>query len=200
VLAFDAELDGDLDLLVANGRVNRAQARRDSIPPAPWNELAEPKLFYLNDGEARFTLANERAGEIASALEVSRGLAQADLDDDGDVDFVVGNTGSRARVCLNQAPRAGRWLRVRALDPRLSRDALGALVSVHAGARRFVRCIESSSSYLSSSDPRAHFGLGAIERVDSIEVRWPDGLRERFECPQLDCTVELRRGEGLASR
>lgn len=198
VVAFDAELDGDLDLLVVNGRVNRGDVNPDSIPPAPWNELAETKLFYLNDGQGHFQLANGMAGELASAAEVSRGLAVGDIDDDGDLDLVVCNTCSRSRIYTNEAPRLGRWLRVRALDPRYKRDALGALVTVTAGGKRFVRCIESSSSYLSSSDPRAHFGLGRVERADAIEVLWPDGLRERFDCPRLDCDVELRRGEGAA--
>src|SRR5258708_7810874 len=198
VVAFDADLDGDLDLLVVNGRVNRGEVNPESIPPAPWNVLAETKLFYTNDGQARFTLATAQAGELATASEVSRGLAMGDIDDDGDIDVVVSNTGSRSRIYLNQAPRAGHWLRVRALDPRYKRDALGALVTVSAGGRRFVRCIESSSSYLSSSDPRAHFGLGAAERVDSIEVVWPDGLRESFACPRLDGDLELCRGAGQA--
>jgi len=199
VVALDAELDGDLDLLVVNGRVNRADSRRGTLA-APWDELVEPKLLYLNDGQAHFTLATQVAGEVGSALEISRGLALGDLDDDGDLDFVVSNTASRARVCLNQAPRAGHWLRVRAFDPRLKRDALGALVTVSAGGRRFVRCCESSSGYLSSSDPRAHFGLGKVERVDAIEVQWPDGACESFACAGLDRTLELRRGEGQPAR
>jgi hypothetical protein len=131
---------------------------------------------------------------------VSRGIAQGDLDGDGDQDLVLVNTGSPARVYFNEAPRAGRWLSVRALDPRYKRDAVGALVTVVAGGRRILRCIESSSSYLSSSDPRAHFGLGQIEAVDSIEVLWPDGLREAFRIDCVDCAVELRRGEGRTTQ
>ncbi len=194
--AFDADLDGDIDLVVVNGRVNRGTPHAESLAPAPWDDLAESKLLYLNDGHAHFTLANEVAGELGSALEVSRGLALGDIDDDGDIDVVISNTASRARVYLNQAPRAGHWLRVRAFDPRLKRDALGAFVTVSAGGRRFVRCCESSSSYLSSSDPRVHFGLGPVAQAESIEVLWPDGLRETFECPGLDRTLELRRGSG----
>jgi hypothetical protein len=200
VVAFDADLDGDLDLFVVNGRVTRGEPKAGSVPPAPWDEFPEPKLLYLNDGHAHFTLATQLAGEVGSALEVSRGLALGDIDDDGDLDFVVGNIASRARVCLNEAPRAGHWLRVRAFDPRLKRDALGTVVTVSAGGKRFVRCCESSSSFISSSDPRAHFGLGRVERVDAIEVLWPDGLSETFACPGLDRTLELRRGEGQRVR
>jgi hypothetical protein len=97
---------------------------------------------------------------------------------------------------MNEAPRAGRWLSVRAIDPRLHRDAVGAFVTVAAGGRRFLRCIESSSSYLSCSSLRAHYGLGHVESVDSVEVLWPDGLKETFSVGCVDCAVELRRGEG----
>jgi len=196
VVAFDAELDGDLDLLVANGGVYFGRARRDSIPPAPWNEMAEPKLLHLNDGRAQFDLAGEIAGELGTALEVSRGLAMGDLDEDGDVDIVVNNTASPSRIYLNEAPRAGHWLRVRAVDPRWKRDALGTFVTLTVAGRRLLRCVESSSSYLSSSDPRVHFGLGETASVDALEVLWPDGMRESFACPGVDRTLEVRRGEG----
>jgi hypothetical protein len=200
VVALDADLDGDLDLLVANGRVNRGIPRQHSAAPPPLDELAEPKLFYLNDGNAQFTLATDLAGELGSSIEVSRGLAIGDIDGDGDLDVVVNNTGSLARIYFNEAPRAGHWLSVRAVDPRLHRDAIGAYVTVAAGGRRFLRCIEASSSYLSSSSLRAHFGLGRAESVESVEVLWPDGLRETFSVDGVDRAVELSRGEGRESK
>jgi hypothetical protein len=195
-VAMDVELDGDLDLLVVNGRVTRIEPNPASIAPAPWDRLAESKLFYLNDGRGRFTLHLELAGEFGSSAEVSRGLALGDLDGDGDLDFALNNIESRARIFLNEAPRAGRWLIVRAVDPRYRRDALGARVLVSAGGRRFLRTVESSSSYLASSDPRAHFGLGKVDAVEGVEIAWPDGLRESFQVDCVDCAVELRRGEG----
>jgi hypothetical protein len=86
---------------------------------------------------------------------------------------------------------------VRAVDPEHGgRDAYGAEVRVTAGGRTFTRWVNPASSYLCSGDPRAHFGLGSAEAIDSIEVLWPDGRREAFEGGGVDRRVELRKGEG----
>jgi hypothetical protein len=87
---------------------------------------------------------------------------------------------------------------LRALDPALKRDAYGAEVTVYAGGRHWQRSINPGYSYLCSNDPRAHFGLGQAERVDSIEVIWPDGVTEAFPGKSVDQTLVLRKGEGKA--
>ncbi len=87
---------------------------------------------------------------------------------------------------------------VRAVDPSLRRDAIGARVTVFFDGRRLLRTITRAFSYLSSSDPRAHFGLGGADEVEHVEVHWPDGLRERFAVPGVDRVVELVRGTGQA--
>jgi hypothetical protein len=102
----------------------------------------------------------------------------------------------RARVYRNVARPAGHWLAVRALDPRLNRDAYGAEITVRAGDRRWLRVVNPGDSFLCSSDPRAHFGLGDAGRFDAIDVRWPDGLAETFAGGTADRVVVLRRGEG----
>jgi hypothetical protein len=82
------------------------------------------------------------------------------------------------------------------VDPSWKRDAYGAEVRVRAGERRWVRLINPADSYLCSSDPRAHFGLGAAQRVDEIEVLWPDGTSEKFPGCGVDQKMVLRRGSG----
>lgn len=196
--AFDLELDGDVDLLLVNGRVYLEDPLPGAEVPPPWDQLAEPNLFYANDGTGRFALLGESVAAFASPVEISRGVAVGDVDNDGDVDVCVVNLIGPSRLYRNEAPREGHWLIVRAMDPRLRRVAIGARVMVRCGGNRFTRTVSRGYSYLSSSDPRVHFGLGVIDRIDEIEVRWPDGLRERFDETLPNRIVELIRGRGEA--
>ena len=96
---------------------------------------------------------------------------------------------------------AGHWISVALTgDGRGPRDAIGAVVTLEAGARRLRRDVVSGDSYCSQSDFRAHFGLGETTRVDRIVVRWPDGTREAFTVPGVDRIVTLTKGQGLRSR
>ena len=194
--ALDVELDGDLDLVVANGRVNRVDPLPDASIDPPWNLLAEPNLFYLNDGRGRFELIERPVASLCGLIEITRGLAIGDIDSDGDVDILISNVQGPARLYRNTSPRNGHWLVVRATDLSLRRDAIGARITVLANGQRQVRTITRGFGYLSSSDPRAHFGLGDVERVDRIEVRWPDGARESFPATEFDRFVQVTRGTG----
>jgi len=192
----DLDLDGDLDLVIANGRVLRGPPLTDKLP-GPWNPYAEPNLVFANDA-GKFRLLENEAGSFVDRTEVSRALATGDLDGDGDLDLIVSSIESRARL-YRGTPPAGHWLLVDAVDPRLERRALGArvtLISGNGGRRRQVRSIQSAMSYLSSSDPRAHFGLGADDSAVSIRIRWPDGLEETWRDLSVDQALVLRRGDG----
>ena len=204
---LDLDNDGDLDLLVANGRIKRAtrdsQSQPDESVPEFWKIYAERNHVFLNDGSGRFQRYDNRSDPLVSRVEVSRGLATGDIDNDGDVDVVVSNTAGPVRILINncnstQRPGEGpHWLIVKAeLADRGGRMALGASVVVSAGGSRFLRLVQPATSYLSSSDPRVHFGLGKIERVDAIEIRWPDGTFERFAGGLVDRIVTLEQGAG----
>ncbi|MHC4446888.1 MAG: CRTAC1 family protein [Planctomycetota bacterium] len=198
--AMDVELDGDLDVAVVNGRVTLFDPLPNASVGPPWNLLAEPNLFYLNDGSGSFELAGESIESFSGPIEVTRGLAVGDFDADGDLDMLISNIQGAARLYRNDAPRTGHWLMVEAVDSRLRRAAIGARITVVCGERRLVRTVTSGSSYLSSHDPRAHFGLGATDRVDRIEVHWPDGFAEWFGEREVDRVVHLTRGEGERRR
>lgn len=193
----DLECDGDLDLAWVTGRVTLGERLPGAATGHPlWDRLAEPDQISLNDGTGRFLDPGPAGLEFTREVDVSRGLAAADLDMDGDVDLVVTRGRGPVRLFENVAPRAGRWLAVRPVDPALRRVAVGAVVTVVAGGRRRVRTASSATSYLVNVDAPLHFGLGEVTAVDAVEVRWPGGEVETFPGPGLDRMVELRRGEG----
>lgn len=195
-VAADLELDADVDLIVANGRVHVEAPRPGNLMPAPWSFFSEPNLVYLNNGDGSFEPASDAFRTFCTPVEVSRSLAAGDIDADGDLDLLVGNVQGRARLYRNDAPRKGHWLRLRVVDPRLNRVAIGAQVTVRLPDRSLVRPINRGFGYLSSGDPWAHFGLGKAERIDRIEVRWPDGRTESFPGGPADRALEIVRGEG----
>src|SRR5262249_21533796 len=133
---------------------------------------------FANDGAGRFRDVSESNPALCGRPNVARGLAVGDLENDGGLDLLVTTIDGKARLLRNVAER-GHWLLVRAVDPAHKRDAIGAVVRVKSGARVWERLIQPSQSYLCSNDPRAHFGLGDVVRIEEIEVTWPDGVKER---------------------
>jgi hypothetical protein len=194
-LAADFNLDGALDLAVVNGRVVRGGAARDS-GLSFWETYAERNQLFANDGGGKFRDLSASSKAFCGQWNVARGLACADFNDDGAPDLLVTTIGGPARLLRNVAPNRGHWLKVRAIEPKLKRDAYGAEVRVRAGQREWLRLINPAESYLSSGLPVAVFGLGPATRVDSLLVTWPDGTREEFAGGATDRLVELHKGEG----
>jgi hypothetical protein len=191
---FDFDNDGDLDTAVANGGVKRRPAPAEGAAPGFWQLYAEPTLLFANRGDGRFATL-----EPLREIELSRGLLPFDHDRDGDLDLLVTTIDGPAHLYRNDGGNAGAWIEIRALDPKLRREALGAKVTTVAGARRWVRHVVSSGGYLTSGQGRIHLGLGTVEAIDRFEVRWPDGTSEAFEGSGVNQIVELRRGEGRAT-
>jgi len=168
-----ADLDGDsrVDVYVANdGEANQLWINRG---PG-------------SDGVVTFedrALGMGAAYDAFGRPEASMGVTARDVDGDGDLDLLETTCGGPARLYRNDAPRggAGNWLRVRAVDPALRRDALGATVEVRAGRRRLVRPLVSAQSYLTAVEPEVHFGLGSATRASRTSVRWPGGAVQVFE-------------------
>ncbi len=198
---LDADHDGDLDLAVANGRVTRKDgepAGHSAMEPGTRFEVeyGEPNLLYFNDGSGRVSNACGTAGDFCREAHVSRGLATGDIDGDGDLDLVVSNGHGPARLFRNDLPDKGNWLMVRAIDPALHRDAVGATVEVSAQGLHMIRPVTHCYSYLSSSEAIMHFGLGPAERADAIRVTWPDGSAESFPGVEANRSITLERGAG----
>jgi enediyne biosynthesis protein E4 len=194
----DFDHDGALDIAVANGRVSRGKAA--AVPElAPfWRSYAERNQMFANDGKGHFRDISPQNKPFCGTPNVARGLACGDIDGDGALDLLLTTAAGPARIYRNVVPNRGHWLMVRArLEKEWgARDAYGAEITVTAGRRRWTRLVNPGSSYLSSNDPRAHFGLGDVKRVDAIDVLWPDGTREAFAGRPVDQVVELRKGQG----
>src|SRR5262249_35129708 len=158
---------------LVNGRVSRAAAVTHAALGPHWGWYAERNQVFAGDGKGRFRDISTSNPALCGTPNVARGLAWGDVDGDGAIDLLVTTAGGKARLYRNVAPNRGHWLLVRAIDPALKRDAYGAEVRVRVGDKRWLRLINPHDSYLCSSDVRAHFGLGAAQRVDEIEVVWP---------------------------
>jgi hypothetical protein len=192
-LVADFDHDGLPDLAVVNGRVQRGGTGRDTGLPAFWETYAERNQVFAGAGGGKF---RDVPGPFSEPYNVGRGLAVGDVDNDGAPDLVTTAIAGKARVWRNVVPDRGRWLKVRAVDPKLGRDAYGAEVTVVTGQERRLRLVQSGHSYLSASDPVAHFGLGHADHIDAVEVLWPDGTRETFPGGAANRAVELRKGSG----
>ena len=198
----DLDHDGDLDLAVANGRVAIGPVDPSAKLGSFWNRYAEPNLLFLNNGQAHFENASDRAGTFASRPGITRGLAFGDLDNDGDVDLVTNDLANRLRVFYNSAADHGtsgrHWLQVLALVNQ--RVDVGAVITLTTKSGRFVRPVLPSYSYLASNDPRAHFGLGTATQIESVAVRWSDGVEEVFQADGVDREIVIQKGRGAGSR
>ena len=181
---------GLLDLIVVNGHV---------YPQVDSTKLGvtyrEPKLLYWNEGNGKFRDVSAQAGPALRVPQVSRGLAVGDLFNRGEQDIVIENLTGGPMILAPRADPKNHWVSFRLLGTGTSnRLAFNARVYVTANGDTQVSEVRSGGSYLSQSDLRLHFGLGAATTIDKIEVAWPDGKRQSFEKLAAGKVYELEEG------
>ena len=190
---FDADNDGWLDLLVVNGAVlvKEELAGTDPLP------LREPNQLFRNLADGRFEDVTGRAGAAFERPEVSRGAAFGDVDNDGDVDVLVGNNSGPARLLVNTQPAGHHWLGLRLVGEDAARDMLGARLGVvRSDGSVLWRRVHADGSYASARDPRVIVGLGTSEVPVGVRVRWPGGEEEAWSEVAVDRWVTLQQGGG----
>ncbi|HET8945618.1 MAG TPA: CRTAC1 family protein [Candidatus Polarisedimenticolia bacterium] len=202
---FDYDLDGRLDIFVANGHVeNEIQAVQPSVT------YAEPPHLFRGGAEGRFEETTAKVGSDLAVPRVARGAATADFDGDGDLDIAVSTNGGPAALFRNDGGSANGFVRLKLVGGggRSNRDAIGARVTLTANGRTQVRTVRSAASYASQSEMVLTFGLGstpgaaaggsgagAAPGAVTAEVRWPDGTTSRYEGLAAGRTLTLTQGE-----
>lgn len=191
---FDYDNDGWLDILVANGAVNKIEAIARTGNPFPFGQ---PNQLFKNQGNGRFQEVTQSAGPVFKLLEVSRGAAFGDVDNDGDTDVLITNNSGRPRLLINRIGNRNHWMGLRLVNDSTKRDMLGARVGVfRPQGPTLWRNVRSAASYCSTNDARVLVGLGNSSEVTRVLVRWPDGRQEQWKDVPSDTYTTLRQGSG----
>ena len=193
---LDFDNDGLPDIFVANGHVYPGVDQQDW--GTTWAQ--RPQLFRNIDGK-KFQEVPPATGSGLADLFTARGAAFGDLFNDGHVDVVLNNVDSVPALLRNVIKNENHWITLKLIGgPKSPRDAVGAKVFVTAAGVRQRVDIFSGGSFGSSSDSRAHFGLGTSGKVDKIEVHWPSGKKEEFSTSGIDRILTLTEGQGVAAK
>ena len=191
VFFFDADLDGRLDMLAANGHVEPAIQRVQAS-----QSYAQPSQLFWNCGTdcpRRYALL-ERVGDLADPV-VGRGAAYADIDNDGDLDVAITQVGQGAVLLRNDQASGHNWVRVTLASQSPNRHALGAVVTAVVENHRQVRAVNPARSYLSQVELPLTFGLGDAPRLDELTVEWPSGGEETWADLPSGRSYVLQEGE-----
>ncbi|MGH9665896.1 MAG: CRTAC1 family protein, partial [Bryobacteraceae bacterium] len=177
---FDLNNDGWKDLFTADSHVNDLV---EQFEPARYKE---PNGVFMNSGDGKFTDVSAAAGQ--DTVRAHRGSAYADLNGDGKIDVVVSCLGESAEVWENVSPEANHWMLLRLEGTRSNRDGIGARIRIGDQTNEMT----SAVGYASSSHAGVHFGLGAMEKIPKIEIRWPSGAHQVLTDVKADQTLTVR--------
>jgi hypothetical protein len=188
---FDANLDGNLDLLIVNGHIDDMMQKVTDTPYAQ-----QPHLF-LNNGYGDLRDVAGLVGGGFANPKIGRGAAFGDFDNDGDLDILITTNRGPAYLYRNDQYAGNRSLRLRLVGTQSNRSAIGAKVKIaYAGGKRASRVVKSGSSYLSQSELPVTFGVGKSDVVDQVVVEWPSGRLEDFKNIKVGAYV-IKEGAGI---
>jgi len=184
---FDFDNDGDLDIFSANGVAEKL--------------IGQQPILMENDGSGYFTNVGPELSPYFGQERSGRGAAVWDYDNDGDMDIIVSHIDLKRNPVLlrNDGGNSNHWLGITLHDNNSPAAVISARVTLYAGDLKLTRVNQPATSYLSSNDPRIHFGLGDLSIIDKIEVRWSDGEIETFSFSGIEIdrylTISRRSGQ-----
>ena len=187
----DLDNDGNPDLFLVTGSVYPEVEQR--LPAYPFRT---PRVVFRNLGNGKFEELIDEAGPGIAAVHSSRGCAFGDFDNDGDLDVLIVNLNEPPSLLRNDVSGGGHWLKVKLIGVKSNRSAIGARVTAHYGGKKQAQEVLSQASFYSASDLRLHFGLGAADNA-ALEIRWPNGGREKIASVSANQLITVREGEGV---
>jgi enediyne biosynthesis protein E4 len=190
---FDVNLDGRLDIAVANGHIDETVRNiRGNVG------YAQPAQLFLNEGGRKFRDAAAEVGGGYDQPKVGRGLAVGDFDRDGDLDLLLTTNNGGAYLYRNDVRNGNRSIRFRLVGTKSNRDAIGATVHLYANGQQQTGMVRSGSSYLSQSEFPVTFGVGKSEQVERVVVDWPSGRTEEYKNLLTGKTFQVIEGKGIS--
>src|SRR5438105_1744652 len=189
---FDMDNDTWLDLLVANGHV---YPQIDTLETGP--RYREPLLLHRNNRDGTFDEVSKQAGLQELPLKSRRGAAFGDVFNTGNIDVLLLNVGEAPSLLKNTNANGFHRVLFKLIGTKSDRAAIGARVTIRAAGVKQFSEVRGGGSYLSQNDLRLHFGLGTAKKMESIEIRWPNGTVETLQNVAADCIYTIVEGAGI---
>lgn len=188
---FDVDLDGLLDLFVANGHINTNISRVESSI----SYAEQPRLFH-NEGQGKFRQVESLVGKSFAQPKVARGAAYGDYDNDGDLDLLITTNNGPAYLYRNDET-TNNSIRFSTVGVRSNRDGIGTNIRIWTSGEMRWLTVKSGSSYLSSSDRRVTFGLGPHRHIERAVFEWPSGIKQELGKLEAGRTYVVQEAKGV---